>query len=363
MNRPTQALLALLQAGINNTTPHCDAPFPLTADEWNEVLTLAQHQTVSGYAFAGVERLPDHLMPPDHIIMHWVAKVENIEQTNQRITSAQASLLQFFKDNHLHPIVQKGLGVARHYHQPQLRESGDIDLYFAPSEWQAATQAIKARGLNPESRPDRSWIYLWNGIEVEHHPTLLDLSNPLHSKYCKALIDGQPTQQISDVTGTMTVPSPLIELLLINAHIMKHAFGVGIGLRQICDYAAACQNLHSKYSANDYATACRKFGISRWTALLHTFCTTYLGTDPNALPPSGCKHVNTNISPNTLFEIIIQGGNFGQYHAKGKRTYSTALSRKIHTAGTYLRRLNFSLRLAPAEAICTALQLATGQHI
>ena len=37
---------------------------------------------------------------------------------------------------------------------------------------------VKNRGIRVDWQPDDSVSYIWNSIEVEHHPRMLDLYNP-----------------------------------------------------------------------------------------------------------------------------------------------------------------------------------------
>lgn len=47
------------------------------------------------------------------------------------------------------------------------------------------------------------------------------------------------------------IPSPVLNLLLQSLHILKHALGWGIGLRQLCDMARSCYKLHDEVESEE----------------------------------------------------------------------------------------------------------------
>lgn len=357
MNRPTHALLALLRAGIgiNNTLPSRDDLFPLTPIEWREVQVLAQRQTVSGFTFAGLERLADDLMPPDELVLRWVAKVDQIEKNYKLITLAQSSLLHALRERGVRPVVQKGLSVARYYPEPELRECGDIDICLPEAEIAAAVEFARSLGQSVEIHADGSRSFAFRGFLVELHSRLIGLSAPGARRRLAAIVDRHAADP--RLSADLPAPAPLLELLLLDVHIMRHAFGTGIGLRQICDYVCAASSLRGHYDPAEFARACADLGIARWTALLNAFAVRYLGADPDALAPSGYKS-DSNLPVSTLMDIIIAGGNFGRHPGA---TAAHVSGSKLHTLAMLLRRARFSLSLAPAEATWNLLRLAAGQ--
>ena len=211
--------------------------------------------------------------------------------------------------------------------------------------------------LSPKA--DDSLCYYWKGVNVEHHTRLTDLHSPFIRKYLykqeqdpanltSFRLPGNPTE--------ITIPSPLLNLVLLNTHIMKHAFGWGIGLRQLCDLARAYHCLQTETDGKALYDLCRKAGIIRWNSLLHAFLVKQLG-----LPASSLPYPEKTVSPEPLLEIILRGGNFGLYHAQRRNTAENKWSSKFHTFRSFLGNIRFSCRYAPQEAFWTFTNLLTGQ--
>ena len=104
-------------------------------------------------------------------------------------------------------------------------------------------------------------------------------------------LPGNPTE--------ITIPSPLLNLVLLNTHIMKHAFGWGIGLRQLCDLTRAYHCLQTETDGKALYDLCRKAGIIRWNSLLHTFLVKQLG-----LPASSLPYPEKTVSPDTMLFFV-----------------------------------------------------------
>lgn len=354
------ALLVLLRAGLWEKEPDDLSFFPLSAESWEGVFRAAQCQTVTGIVWQGICFLPDDLLPSESLLLRWVAKTGFIEQENHRMNLTLSGLYRFFGAEGLHPVLQKGQGAALLYERPQLRECGDIDFYF-PSEEERlrAVSLVRQSGHAVRSEADGSIHYLWNGTNVEHHSRLLDVNNPFKRKCAKKaeLACGFRSMPLPAAYDTeLTVPSPLLNLLLLNTHIMKHAFGWGIGLRQLCDMARAYYRYRGDIASGEVRDLYRQTGIGRWSNLLHSFLQDHIGLSPDFLP-----HEEKRISSAPLLDIIARGGNFGQYMAGRSRLPQTAWKRKLSTSRSFLNSARFSCKYAPNEAFWTFMNLLTGQ--
>ena len=227
------ALLALLRAGLWERGVEPLSLFPLLGEVWERVYRLSLRQTVAGIAFRGLHHLADGLLPPEPLLLRWTAAADGIERSNWQMNHALGSLLALFSGCGLHPILQKGQGVAAFYPFPLLRECGDIDLYFASkAEFESAARCIVGRGVRLAWDADGSVAYRWHGVTVEHHSRLVDLSHSRRGVRRLEQVWGFCPMELPAVSHGFcaSVPSPPLNLLLQSAHILKHALGRGIGL-------------------------------------------------------------------------------------------------------------------------------------
>lgn len=295
------------------------------------------------------------MLPPESLLLRWMAAADGIERKNKEMNLALDSLLTLFARHGLHPILQKGQGLASLYTYPLLRECGDIDLYFVDEkEFESASDSIQAQGIRLVRKADGSLMYSWHGVPVEHHIRLIDLYHPPHNTKKTDLIWEFRRMALSTASDLeVTVPAPSLNLLLQYAHILKHALGRGIGLRQLCDLALSCDRWHTDIMPDVLKGVCRQAGLTKWVSLLHAFLTERLGLASDRLP-----YPETAANTQPLLEIIWRGGNFG--HQAYRLTRPTLLH-KIQTAEAFRRNISFAFRYAPKEALAIFVNLLKGQ--
>lgn len=341
MDRTLQALFALLQAGLWGRFDDAAASaFPLSAGEWERVFTLARQQTVTGIAFRGLDFLPEEAAPPMGIMAKWMAHADRIEQSNRVMNETVAKLYGHFASAGVEAVLQKGQGVAAMYPEPLLRECGDIDLYF-PGHDGVSDPLAGIDGAVRERQPDDSWVYVVDGIIVEHHTDLLDIQSPRAKRYVRRLIEEKGFEKVVTGDGVeILVPAPEVNLLLLSSHILKHAFGVGIGLRQFCDYAVARRYYEGRVNEEEMREIWRMTGLEKWQDLLEGFLVKKTGV---------------------LLDIVLKGGNFGVYSKDRENVPRARWARKVQTFKALMGNIGFAFRYAPGEWFWTTMQLLGGQ--
>ncbi len=341
MDKTLQALFALLQAGLWGRFDEAVASaFPLSAGEWERVFTLARQQTVTGIAFRGLDFLPEEAAPPMGIMAKWMAHADRIEQSNRIMNETVAKLYGHFASAGVEAVLQKGQGVAAMYPEPLLRECGDIDLYF-PGHDGVSDPLAGIDGAVRERQPDDSWSYVVDGIIVEHHADLVDIQSPMAKRYVRKLIQGKGFEKVVTGDGVeVLVPAPEVNLLLLSSHILKHAFGVGIGLRQFCDYAVARRYYEGRVNELEMREIWKRAGLAKWQELLDAFFVKKTGV---------------------LLDIVLKGGNFGVYSKDREKVSRARWARKVQTFKALMGNIGFAFRYAPGEWFWTTMQLLGGQ--
>ena len=353
------ALLTLLRSGLWERELDNSSCFPLSEDDWEMLFTMSRQQTVTGIVFQGLQYLPDGMFPPETLLIRWTAEVDAIERRNRKMNRVLSELYALSHSKGLNPVLQKGQGVAQFYPNPLLRECGDIDLYFNNREAQEeAAACIQSCGITVKKMPDESLFYHWKGIEVEHHVRLFDLYNPFLQHYTNRLEceKGFEFIMLQDLELFAMIPTPFLNLLLLDLHILKHVLGWGIGLRQLCDMACACYQLYREIDPDEMRTTCQKLGLGRWNPLLHIFLKEHLGLPEYSLPYS---EMAPTAQP--LWDIVWRGGNFGYQLVNRQQTGNSAWKRKMRTACSFIQNQRFALRYAPQEAFWIFTGLLKGQ--
>lgn len=310
--------LALIRAGL--WEQDLQLPSEPDVDAWEQVLTLGRKQAVMGLVMRGIAHLPEEQRSLEELQPVLKAIEEALSRANERYARVQVALFHCLAEFKLHPIVQKGSEAAKYYANPSVRQIGDIDLYLPEAEFR------RARSLFPRARKtaDGALVLARDQVLVELHPRYYDI----HRRADRLPAPG----------------SPCGEILLLSAHIFKHAIGHGLGCKQLCDLSVALARLDGKYDKNELRAALKYAGLLRWHTLLCSLLVSDFG-----LEPACCLDGFQPVDPQRLRHIIRTSGHFA-HHAKSKAA----------TAGAFLRRLPFSLSYCPRETFATIWELAKG---
>ena len=318
--------LELLRAGLWEQ----DLRLPEAPDTagWRQLMQLARSQSVMGLFLRGLARLPDDQQAPEAVQQDLLRWRTALERTHERHSRVQALLLEELAAAGVHPVVQKGSEVAKYYACPPMRQAGDIDLYCPEFD--------RARSLAPQARlaSDGAAVFTRDGVLVELHPHYYDVH--------------------LDPSRLPAPGTPCGELLLLSSHIFKHAIGAGVGYKQLCDLTLALTRLEGRYDKSELETALRDAGLLRWHQLLCSLLVEDLGLDPAC-----CLEGFRPGHPESLRRIVRKAGSFGKNQRKQEHK-KPAWQRKAAIAGTFLRRLPFSLRFGAREALATMGELARG---
>lgn len=342
LTRTDKALLTLLRSGLWNRPPDTSELFPLSSEEWKEVFEKSRNHTVTAIVADSLEYLPENQLPSDEVLAGWAVESERIERLSGTMANVTAGLSEIYKT--LRPVCFKGLECASLYSRPSSRQCGDIDLYFDDIE--ASEAVARQHGYVPEHKPDGSFTYEVQGIVVEHHPSYIDLCAPRKRKWLRTL-DENPGFEAGSCG--MFRPVPALNLLVLHSHVMKHAFGRGVGLRQMCDLARAYYSYDGMYEPEDLRRMYRKAGLTTWTRMIHAFLTDYLGLGKEFLP-----YQETHADASAFLERVLLAGNFG-------RSIPGSGQGKIRTLKAFMANALFAARYAPDEYFWQIVQLAGGQ--
>ena len=326
------ALTALVGSGLSGCPVDRSLLTGLSATDWESLYTLAKQHTVTGLLYGGLKFLPDGTGIPEDILLRLVSRIGKVSNHGKTMRNLTLALTDYFSSKSLHPVVMKGVETATYYPEPDLRLYGDVDLYFAPEEFVAATAVAEKRFGLLRRDPDGSLHFKIDNIDID-----------IHRDYFGLHVAAEKLPSI---------PSPEAVLLMHSAHILHHAIASGIGLRQMCDLAAAYKALEGQYDPAALEAVYRTAGLFKWNRLLSCFIREKLGV---SAPHYG------DISTKALERIIFSGGNFGHYaSSRQKALQASPFRRKLNTAGQFLRRLPFSLKYAPRETFSSIFTLTRG---
>jgi len=307
----------------------------MTDEDWRNLLTLSREQAVSGLVYEALSQLEGIVKVPEDVSLDLLMDASRIEHRSRHLQTLTESLIGALREKGLHPVIMKGPSAADMYPVPALRVSGDIDLFLPPAEVPTARAFLARSYGKASSAADGSLHFMAHGCDIDLHSRYYDLS--------------------ANEKDLPEVPSPEATILMLSAHILKHAMGPGVGLRQICDMAMASRSLRGKFDHDFLRKYFRVSGTIAWNRMLASMIHARLGLDTGFFPGKKDRYFLP------LERIVFAGGNFG-HHDKGRKKalFRSAKLRKVDTAFRFLLRIPFSLRYAPKEYTRYLISLLKG---
>ncbi len=316
---------------------------------WIDIFLMSFHQTVEGHLADAIQQLPQPLLPPQDLLLKWIVRLQHIEDKNEKMSKVISNLGRLFHEYEIRAFLQKGHGVSLYYNKPEVRVSGDIDWYFPSREdYNRANELINSKVEGFHVQPAYSSGYNFEGVEIEHHLKLIQLRNPFVLKYLKTLIiELSKDNIIKDFENSkVEIPSPMLNIIQVNAHILKHQVTYGIGLRQLCDAAVLYHKFSDQIDGQELKFIYKKLGMLDWSHVFHQVLVDVLGLNKDKLP----FKVEKKEGVTWMKDYILRTGNFGFYDPENP---------DINNPGGRVKRSkrlfsNFKklYPLAPIEVLC-----------
>ena len=369
----------LLQVAIGNRKMLTHTP---TAEEWSELYTLAQRQTLVGIAFRGVEQLLAAQRPPKALLMQWYMATERIKSLNADLDRKAMMVANRFLEEGFPGLVLKGQGISKLYilrdndneniNQPfgrdkfpsastlgVYRTSGDIDIWLHGRRKDILSYV---RHHVPDCKPVYHHVDfpVVDGLDIEVHFTPSWMNSLVTNRRLQRFFResaGFNSQTIplfieeragrSEAEGVTSVarrqsyseiPSPSLAFnrVYILVHIYRHLFHEGIGLRQLMDYYFVLQQGFTEEEREETMQVLRSLKMQRFAGAVmwvlqevYGMESRYLLTEPNER------------EGRFLLNEIMLAGNFGQYderlqHERGEGALHWGL-RKIKRNFRFVR--------------------------
>ena len=158
---------------------------------------LARQQAIVGVIYKSIERLPKEKRPPRELLFKWIATTERIKELNQHINKTAQKVESQFRDNNFHCCIFKGQGIAQLYPNPELRTSGDIDIWINSERKEIISFVIKLSTSSHAVYYHIDGIKI-NGVEIKTHFTPSYMANPLANRRLQKWIQSEKTKEFEN---------------------------------------------------------------------------------------------------------------------------------------------------------------------
>lgn len=321
--------------------------FPiLDSAEWQELYTFARQQAIVGVMYKSIERLPQEKRPPRYLLFKWIATTERIKGLNQHLNKTAIKVENLFNDNHFRGCILKGQGIAQLYPNPELRTSGDIDIWINGDRKEIISFVGK---LSKSAHAVYHHIdgLKVDGVEVETHFTPSYMANPFANRRLQKWIQVEKGKQFEHSINIcegdqIHVPTLAFNRVFILHHIYRHFFYEGVGLRQMMDFYYVLKQGFTKEEQKDTQRIYKKLNLLNFAGAAVYVLHEIFGLENEFF----ITRPNERFGKVLLSEIMA-GGNFGQViHATVNQQES-----KLQRGWRIIKRSWKFIRHAPSEVL------------
>lgn len=292
---------ALLKSAVDGSTPELGS---MDVQRWWSLFRRMQQNHVAALTYSATAQCEvsrDVLMP-------WLSEREKAIDWHHYQSSVQQDIIDTMQRNGIRTMVLKGTHLAQYYPEPQLREFGDLDLYFFDNHSEADRVAQRELGVTVNTEPHHHTRYNFRGVTVESHYDFFNSYYPGSNKpYNKMLLS--------------VAPSATFDVLHFLRHAAIHFAAKGLNLRDLCDWVMIVAT-GKDIDWNTVEREISRFGMATLVATLDEVTRTHLGI---ASPLHFC-------APAGAADRLVNDLFYGKPH-------STAVEQYFHSR--WKRRLAF----------------------
>lgn len=251
----------LLRSALNDTTPDVGV---LEPQQWWSLFRLLQRNHVAALVSEVFNQMPKEMLPPRAVLIPWLAERDKATEWARYQKDVQDDIVNTLQKHGIQTLVLKGTHIATYYSHPELREFGDLDLYFFDKHDEADRVAKKELGVSISDKSHHHTKYDYRGVTVESHYDFVNTHYPPSNRNYETLLKEQ-------------VPSPTFEVLFLLRHMACHFAASRITLRDLVDWTLTCQALEDKVDWTLVNKTIEDYGMTEFVAVLNAIATQHLG--------------------------------------------------------------------------------------
>lgn len=245
MNNAELCYMALLRAGLWDYA----AELPVAKGEipWLDIAMIAQRQSTRGLVYHAALQLKGEASVPVAYLPGMQKFLMQTVNAHASMNHALATLVSALQSEGIEPLLLKGQSMAAWYSQPLLRQCGDIDLFVGEESYEHACRvaekwviADSPACVADTHENDKHFSFsMGGGLEVEIHRYTEVLEDDKRNQLWQTISDEGTQSQLVPMTFDGVVvhtPNDDFNVLYVFHHMWHHVLGMGIGMRQLCDW-------------------------------------------------------------------------------------------------------------------------------
>ena len=306
MNIQSENFLHILRSILHGGAPS------LTDPDWEALFHLANSHNLLPAVCEAVRRLPEFAQASPDTARKFLNGAVAQSGSQWMRTEAFLDLYGQLLKTGAAPLVLKGLVCRSLYPQPELRPSGDEDLWITPGELPLCDPILRQNGYLPELPEEAGRLEEVQELTYEGPALTLEMHvNPFGTetglrRTMNRLMDGARQRSVTmEIQGRVIhTLSPTDHYLFLFLHIFKHFTSCGVGIRHLMDLLLFRQAFQDEIDFSRVVKAISAIGGETFYAAILEIGRRQLGF--SSIPaPRRCP------DPEPLLEEILSVGCFG----------------------------------------------------
>lgn len=248
-------------------------------EDWEETKNLARRGGISALVFQAAMQLPENLRPTLQMKLRWALEVENTINRFGHQEKTALKLSAFFHKAGIRMMILKGLGIARYYPQPELRECGDIDIWLF-GQGEKGNRLIADSGRDIDTSNPKHSVFSFDGVLIENHRTFLDEAlygmDRRLDKILTHILEKQSYSRSGGGSSEIYFPPADFNALFLIRHAAMHFTG-GISLRHVTDWAMFLDREAGNIDRERINRILRRENLDKFAGILTAIACGYLG--------------------------------------------------------------------------------------
>ena len=334
--------LALLRAGLWDEKGRVEGDI-----DWKGLMALAKRQSTTALICHAALQLEGNVVPAalQPKMQAFLLKTINAHASMNR---AIASIVTRLHEQGIDSVLLKGQGVASYYPTPLLRQCGDIDLYV--EDYAAACDSIRTEdggrktedegrktedggrrtlALGRSEATDKHTEFdLGGGLSLEIHEYTETLDDARQNAAYQAFSDDGTTNDLVPIVFngiSVMTPEDTFNAFYIFHHLWHHTIGLGMGLRQVCDWAVFLRTHAGQLDTKRLKMYLSELGLMDQWQVYGSLTVQYLGVKADEVPFYDEK--KNRRAARLLHYILTEGDNrefkFGRSEQPTKKKAAT----------------------------------------
>lgn len=295
--RDQEIIFRLIRGALDGQPPYLGTT-PIETSQWWTLFRLAQRGHVAALTSLTIANLD---IPRD-VKIPWLAEREKAASWYRYQLEVQQDVIRVMERRLIDTLVLKGSTLAQYYPQPELREFGDVDLYFYARHDEADNIARRELGVTILDNSPHHTKYDLRGVTVESHRDFLNRRYPRSNRSLEASLKKM-------------APSANFEVLYLMRHLATHFASGRITLRDITDFYLTSHTHHSDVNWPVVQDLVKRSGMLPFAAAL---CTIVEKRFDYRIPLTFPVYIIGNDTAEQVEQDIVYGSRYSvDTHADG----------------------------------------------